>query len=414
MRAKDNFSINSNLSSYFGSSAISTIREEWQLIKKDAWLKALLFWLPIVLVFVLWAIFSIGNAKNLAIGVIDLDNSVMSRGLTRYYNASPSLAVTNHFTSTKQANIALRSGSIYGLVIIPHALEKNTVLGKSPQVTVFYNSQFILVGKLINSAVIQAHGTFVAQIETFKDLANTHGQVEQAVGEALPILSQITPLFNRNTHYGQFLVAAAVPAIWQIIIIASIVLAFGNQQRACSKDKWLLSVNRRNLLLKLIPYIAIFWIQGILFTSVFYGVLNWPMHGSWLLLIFAQLLLVIACASVATLFYFITLDVTRSMSLVAGFAAPAFAFMGVTFPTSDMPWLAQFWRSLLPISHYIEIQIQQVNYATTFSNSINHYLALLTFVSCYFLAVLLLNKRKERLVEANEFTQKTINIGDEQ
>jgi len=387
------------------------LNKEWQLISQDAWLKALLFWLPIALAFILWAIFSVGIARNLAIGVVDLDNSVMSRGLTRHYDASPSLLVTKHFSSVKQAKIAFRNGSIYGLVIIPFELEKNTVLGKSPQVTVFYNSQYILIGKLINAAVVQAHGTYIAKIETFKYLVNTHGQVDQAIGEALPISSQVTPLFNSNNHYGQFLVSAAIPAVWQILIIATVVLAFGAYQRGSTRGNELLAMNGRNMLVKLIPYVVIFWLQGMLFNSVFYGVMNWPMHGSWLLLVFAQLLFVIACVSVATLFFFITFDVTRAMSLVAGFAAPAFAFMGVTFPTSDMPWLAHFWRNLLPSSHYIEIQVQQVNYGVALVYSSGHYLVLIAFMSCFYFSILLINKRKSALLRQSKNTDALTAIG---
>ena len=54
-------------------------------------------------------------------------------------------------------------------------------------------------------------------------------------------------------------------------------------------------------------------------------------------------------------------DGARAMSLAAGYAAPAFAFLGVTFPTSQMDQLALFWRSLLPVSHYIELQIGQAS-----------------------------------------------------
>ncbi|MBL0711017.1 MAG: ABC transporter permease, partial [Colwellia sp.] len=389
--------INPDISSGINPDISSTIKKEWQFIKKDFWLKALLFWLPIVLAFTLWAIFSVGIARNLAIGVVDLDNSVMSRGLTRYYDASPSLSVTKHYSTAEQGSVALRNGSIYGLVIIPFELEKNTVLGKSPQVTVFYNSQYILIGKLINAAVVQAHGTYIATIDVFKSLAKNQGQVEEAIGDALPISSQITPLFNSNSHYGQFLVAAAVPAVWQILIIATVVLSFGIYQRNNNnnnKNNWLMAINKQTIVAKLIPYIIIFWLQGIIFISVFYGVMNWPMHGNWFLLVFAQLLLVIACVSVATLFFFITLDVTRAMSFVAVFAAPAFAFMGVTFPTSDMPLLAQLWRDLLPINYYIEIQIQQVNYGAEFIDSSGNYLMLMAFSSCFYVAILLMNKKK--------------------
>jgi ABC-2 type transport system permease protein len=380
--------------SFLHRSLLHRIKDEWQFICHDAWLKALLFWLPILLVAIIWGIFSAGIARDLPIGVVDNDNSSVSRALIRNYDASPTLAVVEHFYSKKQASAALKEGSIYAVVIIPHALEKNTLLGKSPQVTAFYNSQFILIGKLVSSALLSAHGTYVAQLETFKDLINTHGKIEQAMAEALPISYQITPLFNANTHYGQFLVTAIIPAMWQILIIATVVLVLATPLRRTKVKVWLADLNFTNVLITLIPYVFIFWLQGIIYLSVFYGALHWPMHGSWFLLIFAQLLLVIACVSVATLFFFITLDATRAMSLVAGFAAPAFAFMGITFPTTDMPFIAQLWRALLPISHYINIQIEQVNYANSFVKSSGSFAALITFFSFFYVAKLVLKKRQ--------------------
>ena len=377
------------------------IKKEWQLIKQSAWLKALLFWLPALLALIFWAIFSAGIARDLPVGAVDLDNSVMSRGLIRSYDASPNIAINKHYQSVQQASEDLRSGSIYGLVIIPHDLSKNTMLGKSPQVTVFYNSQFILIGKIINSAVIQAHATYIANLEVFKDLVDAKGQLSQAIGEALPISQQVTPLFNKNTHYGQFLVSAVIPVMWQIIIIATVVLAFGIQQQNSQSKLWILQLNSKKIALKLLPYIGIFWLQGIVFISVFYGVLHWPMQGSWLVLIAAQLLLVLACTSVATLLYFLTLDVTRSMSFVAGFSAPAFAFMGVTFPASDMSWMAQFWRAVLPISHYIEIQIQQVSYAAALMKSSGQFLSLIAFSGCFYLSILLIRKHKAAALSGN-------------
>jgi ABC-2 type transport system permease protein len=373
------------------------LKNEWRFICHDAWLKALLFWVPITLAAIIWGIFSAGIARNLPIGVIDNDNSAISRSLIRNYDASPTLAVIKHFNSKQQASAALKSGAIYAFVIIPTDLEKNTLLGKVPQVTAFYTSQFILVGKLINSALSSAHSTYVTQYETVKDLSYTHGSIVQAFGEALPITYQITPLFNVNTHYGQFLVTAIIPAMWQILIIATIVLVVARPLRNKNLPTWLTSLHFSDVLFRLIPYVFIFWLQGIVYITVFYGVLHWPMHGSWLLLIFAQLILVISCTSVATLFFFITLDVTRAMSLVAGFAAPAFAFIGITFPETDMPFLAQLWRALLPISHYINIQIEQVNYGSSFIHIAQDLIVLISFFGCFFAAKLLLLKKRKKL-----------------
>jgi len=385
------------------------IKQEWHFIADSAWLKALLFWIPVFLAIIIWAVFSKGIASNLAIGVVDHDNSLISRGLIRAYDATPSLQINNHFSSVQNASLALKEGSIYAYVIIPEGLERDTLLGKSPQVTAFYNSQFILIGKLVSSALLSAHSFYVAQLDTLNDLVDSHGQLSEAIAEAVPIAYQITPLFNSNSHYGQFLVAAVIPAMWQILIIATLVIVVAAPMRADQSNHWLIGLNMTTLIKRLSLYLLIFWLQGIIFVSVFYGVLAWPMHGSWLLLIMGQFLLVLACAAVATLLFFITLDVTRAMSLVAGLTAPAFAFMGVTFPSTDMPFIAQLWRSILPISHYISIQIQQVNYASSLTASVSHYLALGAFISCFYVTKIILIKRQKvaELAHLNSIVEST-------
>ena len=385
------------------------IKQEWHFIADSAWLKALLFWIPVFLAIIIWAVFSKGIASNLAIGVVDHDNSLISRGLIRAYDATPSLQINNHFSSVQNASLALKEGSIYAYVIIPEGLERDTLLGKSPQVTAFYNSQFILIGKLVSSALLSAHSFYVAQLDTLNDLVDSHGQLSEAIAEAVPIAYQITPLFNSNSHYGQFLVAAVIPAMWQILIIATLVIVVAAPMRADQSNHWLIGLNMTTLIKRLSLYLLIFWLQGIIFVSVFYGVLAWPMHGSWLLLIMGQFLLVLACAAVATLLFFITLDVTRAMSLVAGLTAPAFAFMGVTFPSTDMPFIAQLWRSILPISHYISIQIQQVNYASSLTASVSHYLALGAFISCFYVTKIILIKRQKvaELAQLNSIVEST-------
>ena len=385
------------------------IKQEWHFIADSAWLKALLFWIPVFLAIIIWAVFSKGIASNLAIGVVDHDNSLISRGLIRAYDATPSLQINNHFSSVQNASLALKEGSIYAYVIIPEGLERDTLLGKSPQVTAFYNSQFILIGKLVSSALLSAHSFYVAQLDTLNDLVDSHGQLSEAIAEAVPIAYQITPLFNANSHYGQFLVAAVIPAMWQILIIATLVIVVAAPMSADQSNHWLIGLNMTTLIKRLSLYLLIFWLQGIIFVSVFYGVLAWPMHGSWLLLIMGQFLLVLACAAVATLLFFITLDVTRAMSLVAGLTAPAFAFMGVTFPSTDMPFIAQLWRSILPISHYISIQIQQVNYASSLTASVSHYLALGAFISCFYVTKIILIKRQKvaELAQLNSIVEST-------
>jgi len=337
---------------------------EWHNLIGDPWLLSLVSWLPPLCFFLIYWIFSQGLARDLPIGIVDLDQGRLSRAMTRYYDASPTLAVIKSYPSLQEGLSELSGGVIYGLILMPPDMEKNAILGHVPRVEAFYNSQFLLIGKLLKSAVLGAHATSVAQIDTVKNLSANSPVVGQAMAAAIPIGSQITPLFNQNSNYAQFLVSAIIPALWQIFIVMTTVLCITAELRREGLVSWLSPHPARALLYKFAPYTLLFWLHGISYLLTMFIYLGWPMHGNLGYLIFCQLLTVCACQAVGALLFFLSKDPARSLGLAAAYAAPGLAFMGVTFPATDMTLPARIWRSLLPVSHYIDVQIAQVNYGS--------------------------------------------------
>lgn len=337
---------------------------EWRYLKKDPWLLSLVSWVPVIMFILLWYIFSAGLPRDLAIAVVDLDHSLMSRSVIRHYDASPMLQVTQQFTSINSGQKALKSAAINALVVLPDNMESDTRLGRPPQITVFYNAQFLLIGKLIASAVLQSQSTFNARVSILQ--AFYHGEIGvQAVGAAVPVSSQTTALFNINNNYAQFLVSAIIPAIWQILIVVVTILALARELRLQGITAWLGHYPTTAMLAKLLPYTFILWLHGVLFLSGMYLVLGWQMNGSWGVLIIAQLFMVIGSQAMALLLFMLARESARTLSLAAAYTAPSFAFMGVTFPATDMTLPARIWRELLPVSHYIEVQISQASHGAS-------------------------------------------------
>ena len=361
-------------------SCTSKMAREWWGLLHDPWLASLVSWVPLLLFFLMWAIFSQGIARDLPVGVVDLDNSRTSRGLVRHYDASPALEVVYVYPEVQQGAAALRNGKIYGLVIIPNDLEKRMILGRPPQVSAFVNNQFLLIGKNVNSALLEAQSTFTAKVETVQNLAAGVRVFDMALSAAMPISTQAIPLFNLNKNYAQFLVSAILPAVWQILMVAITVLSLAAEKRRNSLGEWLGAFPLRALVLKFLPLILLFWLHGLFFLWWMYIFLGWPMHGSWTLLLIAQFLTVCASIGAGALFFFLTQDAARGLSLAAAYAAPGLAFMGVTFPVTDMTLPARMWRNMLPITHYIEIQFAQVNYGAPLHTALPQLQHLLLFV----------------------------------
>lgn len=368
------------------------VSTQWQIVRHDKWLLSCLTWVPLLLALSIWWIFSQGIARDLPIGIVDLEHSQLSRTLSREFDATSSLAIHDNYADINQAKTALISGDIYGYVIIPSNFTKDIYRGTPPQVSVFYNSQYILIGKLVNSAILQAQGTFNAQLDVVKSLTSGNTTAKSALGKAVAVRTQITPLFNKNTNYAQFLVSAVVPALWQIVIVVGTIMILAANHRTYGTQKWLKSSPMTTVVKTLAAYIPVFLIQGIGFLLWFYKGFEWPMNGGFSVLIFAQLATVIVCMIMGSLFFFLTLDPARAMSFAGAFTAPSFAFMGITFPVTDMNPFAQAWRSLLPISHYIETQVSQSSYGVTQIESLVHLIPMIGYLFPLLLTALLINK----------------------
>lgn len=356
------------------------LKRELQLYAADRWLASLVSWLPSLLFFAIWCIFSGGIARDLATAVVDLDGSRASRNLIRHYDASPTLQVKKVFTTEAEGMRALRGGEVYLLVILPAELEKESLLGRAPQVTAFYNSQFILIGRLVNSALQQAHATAAAASDIGRILFGGTTVIEEARAVVAPLGYQTIPLFNAALDYSQFLVSAIVPAIWQILIVSATILSLAAEKRRQGLRSWASPSPASALFLKMLPITLAFWGHGLIFLLGMFFVLGWPMHGSWLVLVIAQLLTVVACQFAGVTIFLLSLDATRALSLAAAYAAPGFAFAGITFPVSDMNLPARIWRSIMPISHYIDIQVGQANYGQPFAAAVQPLVWLLMFL----------------------------------
>ena len=355
-------------------------KQQWQLIRHHKWLQWSIIWLPLLLAAFLWWIFSAAIVRDLPIGVVDLSHSSLSRTLIRDVDATSTLAVTRHYASIDEASTDLVKSEIYAYIVIPYHFSRDITLGHQPAVTTFYNSQYILTGRLVNSAVAAVQASFNAKVDLVKTLSRGQQTALGALANAVPIQTQMTPLFNLNMNYAQFLLSGIIPALWQIIIVASVIMVLATYHEHTKQDFHWQQTPLIQLLKALVPYLPWFGLQGIAYLYWFYCALDWPNHGHVIMLIAAQWLTIAACVVMGTLFYLITLDAARSLSFAAAYTAPSFAFMGVTFPATNMGALATLWRDILPISHYIEVQVQQVSYGLSSWHSLPTLLSLLWYL----------------------------------
>ena len=362
---------------------LNEIRE----IKKSFYKLSLISILPIISFALIIAIFYRGVAFDLPIVVVDNDKSKLSKKLLFNIDAAPTTKIAYMLNDTKEALKLIQKSEAYAIVEIPSGFEKDIYLQKQPKVTLMLNTQYILIAKIVKASVFESVAYSSGEVEYVNNLINTQNIVESK-NIINPISMQVTPFFNTYKNYFLFLVSALLPSIWQIFIVVATIVSFGTLFKS-GKDKEFFNGGYVGMKIigKLLPYTVAYMILGVGFLFYIYGTLGWVFQGSFVITIFAMFLTVIAYQVVALLFFVTGFDYARSLSLGAVYTAPAFAFLGVTFPVSDMNTLAILWRDLLPVTHYVQLQISQANYGVNVFLEIDNLLYLASF-SLLFIPVL--------------------------
>ncbi len=356
----------------------SSLRREVAAWRRDPWQLALVSWLPLLLFGALAWIFSAGIVTDVGVGVVDLDGSRLSRTFVRALDATPTLRVVSRPLSALEGRRALSNAELGAVVVIPADFEENVRKGLQPRVTAFYNGQFILVGKAVAAALAQVHGTVAATVDGARALARGIPPAG-AEGAAAPLTPQITPLYNVSMNYALFLVPAILPALWQVVMIVGMINALGRELREDTWDRWLEAGPLRAFAGKMLPYVAVYLAMGaILLGSA--PLAGWPVRGSWAVLLGAAALTALATAVMAGALFVAVREPARALSLAAAYTAPSFAFLGITFPADNMTGLARLWRSLIPVSHYMDVQVLEMSRAAPLSAAAPHLGALVLFL----------------------------------
>jgi ABC-2 type transport system permease protein len=317
--------------------------------------------LPLFSFWLIISIFEDGVAREIPLAVVDNDRSQLSRMVIYNVDASPTMKVDRVLDSTKEAISMLKHGRVYGVVVIPSHFYRDTILHKKPQITAMLNTQYILIGKIVTSALSSTIMTTSGYLEYMEKLAKLQNPNSAKVAVA-PIGMQVTPFFNTYQNYSYFLVSALIPAIWQIFIVIATIVSIGvifktHKIREFFKDSRYIPIK---LIALQLPYTISYTLIGVLYLLYIYS--SWEFQGSFGMVVVAIFSTVVAYQSIALFIFTLGFEYTRSLSIGAVYTAPAFAFLGVTFPIYNMNEFALFWRSILPISHYMEIVISQANY----------------------------------------------------
>ena len=346
------------------NSIVHSAQREARRLRRSPWDLAMITWVPLLAVALLWWIFSAGVPHGLPIGVQDEDHSTLSRQLTRMLDATPGLHVARPISGSLEAQAALRSTDIYAVVVIPRDFARDVKHGHVGNVTLLHNAQLGTHSGLIQRDVRAAVGTLSAGVEL--SARAKRGESTQAARVTMdPIHTQLVGLFNVAGNYEQFLATGLIPALLHILAMTAGAWAVGRELRDRSLGDWLGQNGQPTrtagaLVGKLLwPWLSLTFVGLLSLVGLTWG-RGWHTSGSIAWVAAALALLVGVSVALGALLAALTRSLRMALSGVGFFSAPAFAFSGVAFPLLAMPASARAWALAMPFTHYIALQTAQL------------------------------------------------------
>ena len=306
--------------------------------------------IPVITSVIIINILKESRIRDMPIGVVDLDNTNLSRDILFNIDSIHTIKIMNEYKSINEAKNDLNTGKIYALTVIPNGLQKDIKKQIAPTIALYYNAQYVLIGKNINNSILQTSNSINTKINMQKHIVNDKN-ILMALGNSIDFIPKIIGLYNENSNYTQFLITAILPCLWQLLAIFCMINLLANESK----------LNTSNILAKMIinTFILFIWWIAMMFVFKYF---DYPLEGNVSILALNALITLIAYASVGLFIYSLSSSHIKAISIATIYSAPALAFVGITYPINNMNSFAVFWGEMMPITKYMQVYIQQANY----------------------------------------------------
>ena len=404
---------------------------ERRFLVKNPWDLAMVFWIPLATVLLIWWIFSQIQITDLPIGVIDNDRGPVANTALRYLEANSNLTVKQLYHTPAAAKAAILQRDIYAVVIIPEDFSRNILLSKPAPIVLQVNAQYGTHSGIIQTSVQSVIGTLSAGVE-MKRLVKQGMAPSQAAIAYSPISIQRISLFNAATDYQQFLASTVIPALLHILAMVIGATTIGRELRDKRIGRWYHFINGSHVYLTLPPKddqpnndsqpslldnvsasqnqapeevsipVLVFGLLGKYFWPLLaYSI--WSILALWLaapqqsiaisalmVTYISLILLMMLSFWLGAIFTLGSFSLRMGLSATGFISAPSYAFAGVTFPYVAISKNAQHWSDVLPLTHYLKLHIAQLQMQAPviISLPIVYGLTLATLVTLYLTALL--------------------------
>ena len=323
-----------------------------------------------------------GLPESLPAGVVDEDNTTVSRSILRNLDSYQQTEIIKQYASFAEAREAMQRNEIYGFFYIPKGTELKASSQQQPTISIYTNATYLIPSSLLyrdmKTMAVMASAAVGREI-LFAKGAN----MDQAMGFLQPIQMDMHAISNPWLNYNVYLSNTMLPAVLVLMVLLVTCFSIHTELKDGTATEWL-SMADDNILkavsAKLFPQTMVFSLMALIYLVLLYGYLGFPAHnGFWPMLLAAEML-ILASQGFAVFIASAIPSLRWSLSLCTLWGVLSIPISGFSFPVMGMPAPLKALSYLFPLRYYFLIYVDQALNGIPMVYSAWFYTALLLFL----------------------------------
>lgn len=323
-----------------------------------------------------------GLPTEVPIGIVDKDNSALSRNISHTLDALAQIQVVSNYESVLKAREAVQRGEIYGFYYLPAHFSRDAQAQRQPKVSFYTNNIYLVPGSILFKDMKRVSELISAAVNA--KIMSAKGISKQKILATLqPITIDAHALNNPLLNYSVYLSNILLPGLLSLMIFIMTVYAIGVELKDDTAREWLKSGNHSvtlSLLGKLFPQTLIFFLMGVIYNIYMYGYLDYPINSGIFPMLLATFFLVLASQACGIFMIAMMPALRMGLSTASLWGMMSFSISGFSFPAIGMFPAVQAVSNLFPLRHYYLIYVSQALNGYPLAYAWKHYIALMLFI----------------------------------
>ncbi|WP_304475477.1 ABC transporter permease, partial [uncultured Duncaniella sp.] len=317
---------------------------------------------PVLCVVLFVTLMDDGLPTKLPTGIVDEDNTQISRVITRTIDALEETDIKYSYPDFTEARKAMQRGEIYAFFYIPRGTTEKAISNRQPQISFYTNDAYLLAGSLLMKDLKTASESTGMAIT--RENLYAHGLTEtQAMGIIQPIVIESHPLNNPELDYSVYLNNVLLPGILILLITLATTYTIGLEWKQGTQKRLFAMAGNSSwiaLIGKLLPQTLLFSLVFIFYDVYFYQFLRFPCNSGIFPMIMLGILTVLASQGFGVfLFGVFSGQMRLSMCICSLWGILSFSLAGFTYPVTSMAKWLEFFSWIFPLRQYYLIYVNQ-------------------------------------------------------